>query len=153
MYDISRLRKNSETLERYLASIPSDNKVFSKTRVDYQPEGMIIEGLKKSAKDAFIIVFSAEWCPDCAKQLPPLAKIAQEAGIEVRVFGHLMRNPLNPNERWRIPPSPLEVREFNVTKIPLIVVLNARGEKLGEIVESPPEGLSLEEALLKILER
>ncbi|MBS7619206.1 thioredoxin family protein [Candidatus Bathyarchaeota archaeon] len=152
MYDISRLRKNSEKLESYLASIPSDNQVFAKARKDYQIEEKIIEGLKKYAKDAFIVVFSAEWCPDCANNLPRLAKISKEAGIEARVFGHLIRDPLNPKERWRIPPSPPEVREFNVVKIPLILVFSKKGEKLGEIVENPPEGMSLEEALLKILE-
>lgn len=152
MYDISQLRKNSDNLESYLASIPSDNQVFAKARKDYQLEEKTIEGLKNYAKDAFIIVFSAEWCPDCAKNLPRLAKISKESGIEARVFGHLIRDPLNPKEKWRIPPSPPEVREFNVVKIPLILVFSKKGEKLGEIVENPPEGTNLEEALLKILE-
>jgi len=68
----------------------------------------------------------------------------------MRVFGHLMCNPLNPKEKWRIPPSPPEIREFNVVKIPLILVFNKKGRKLGDIIENPPEGLSLEAALLKI---
>ncbi|MGB9623109.1 MAG: thioredoxin family protein [Candidatus Bathyarchaeia archaeon] len=152
MYDLSRLRKNSEKLESYLASIPSDNQVFAKARKDYLLEERAIEGLKKYAKDVFIIVFSAEWCPDCANNLLRLEKISEEAGIEARVFGHLVRDPLNPKEKWRIPPSPPEVREFDVVKIPLILVFNKKGEKLGTIVENPPEGMSLEEALQKILE-
>ena len=83
----------------------------------------------------------------------PLNKISEFSGLEVRVFGHLMRSPLNSSERWKIPPSPPEVKEFNVKKIPLIVVLNKNGEKLGEIEENPPKGTSLEKALLQIYEQ
>ena len=46
-----------------------------------------------------------------------------------------------------------EVKEFDVVKIPLIVVLNGDGEELGEIVENPPEGETLEESLFKILRK
>ncbi len=71
----------------------------------------------------------------------------------MRVFGHLMRNVTDPDEKWAIPPSPPEVKAFNVIKIPLITVLNKEGEKLGEIIENPPEGQTLERALLDILKK
>jgi len=50
-----------------------------------------------------------------------------------------------------VPPSPPEVDEFSVPKIPLIVVLNKDGEKAGEIVENPPPGKTVEQALLAIM--
>jgi len=98
-----------------------------------------------------VVVFSAEWCPDCFRNVPVLGLVSEETGLEVRVFGHLMRNIKDPDEKWAIPPSPPEVKTYQVIKIPLITVLNQDGEKLGEIVENPSEGVTLEDAILDIL--
>lgn len=151
MYDLEKIRKGSEPIADYLKSIGPDNAVFAKGPKDYHPDDKFVSGLKRYTKKVMVIVFSAEWCPDCARNVPALGRIAEAAGIEVRVFGHLMRSPLSSAERWKCPPSPPACREFNVVKIPLIVVLDTRGEKQGEIVENPPTGERLEETLLKIL--
>lgn len=111
----------------------------------------VTEKLKKYVKEVVIFVFSAEWCPDCFRNIPILAHLNNKIGLEVNVFGHLMRGAKSNNERWRIPPSPEEVIEFDVIQIPLIVILSKKGDVLGEIVENPPKGKSLEEALLEIL--
>jgi thiol-disulfide isomerase/thioredoxin len=100
-----------------------------------------------------VVVFSAEWCKDCRRNVPVLGLVAEATGLEVRVFGHLMREVKDSDERWSIPPSSPEVKEFNVIKIPLISVLDGNGEEIGEVVENPPEGQSLEEALLDILKK
>jgi thiol-disulfide isomerase/thioredoxin len=107
---------------------------------------------KKYVDKATVVVFSAEWCKDCHSNIPVLAQINRDVGLEVLVFGHLMRDSKNHGNRWSVPPSPPEVKEFNVIKIPLILVLNTQGQVLGEIVENPPEGKTLEQALLNILE-
>ena len=64
-----------------------------------------------------------------------------------------MRDSKSNAKKWAVPPSPVEVEEFKVVKIPYIVVLDMRGVKRGEIVENPRPGLTLEEELLGILER
>jgi len=79
--------------------------------------------------------------------------ISEATGLEVRVFGHLMRDPKRSRGYWSIPPSPEEVEEFSVRRIPTIFVLDREGRVMGEIVESPPAGKSLEAALLDILRR
>ena len=89
---------------------------------------LIVKELKKRAKDYLIIVFSAEWCPDCMRNVPVLDLLAEATGIEVRVFGHIMRDAKSNTRKWAIPPSPPEVEEFNVVKIPLIVVLRRTGK-------------------------
>lgn len=151
IYDLEKIRRNSVPVADNLISIRAEYSDFSRRKTEYRLENNTVEELKRHAEKAFLVVFSAEWCPDCARNIPVLGLIAESTGLEVRVFGHLKRNHLNPKKRWRIPPSPPEVREFNVVRIPLITVLNNRGEKIGEIVENPPEGLSFEEALLQIL--
>lgn len=152
-YDLKRMRQASQPIAEYLKSASHSNPAFAQRYGEYRVDASAIEELKGFGKGYMIIAFSAEWCKDCARNVPVLGLISEAAGLEVRVFGHLMRDPLNPTVGWRIPPSPPEVREFNVTKIPFIVVLDMNGEKVGEIVENAPEGLSLEGAILKILKR
>jgi len=87
---------------------------------------------------------------DCAPNVPVLALMADKTGLQVRVFGGLMRDPLNPKERWRIPPSPPEVRDFKVEKVSTIFVFDKKGEELGKIVENPSAGKTLEEEILDL---
>jgi len=150
-YDLTRLRENSEGIAEYLSSVSCVAPAFANRKGEYRLNENITGELKRHLGETVVIVFSAEWCPDCYRNVPVLGLLSEATGLDVRVFGRLKRDVKNPEKRWRIPPSPTEVREFNVVKIPLIVVLNKEGEKIGEIVENPPEGKSLEEALLEIL--
>ncbi|MFQ6052772.1 MAG: TlpA family protein disulfide reductase [Candidatus Bathyarchaeia archaeon] len=152
MYDIEKIRRNSEPVSGYLSSIGAEHESFARRLEEYRLDGKVVEALKRHAGRAVVVVFSAEWCPDCARNVPVLGLISEATGLEVRVFGHLKRDPLNPKARWRIPPSPTEIKEFDVSKIPHIAVLDTEGAVIGEIIENPPEGKSLEEALLHVLE-
>ena len=151
-YDLTRLRENSEGIANYLSAVSGEAPAFAKRKIEYRLNENVTGEMKRHSGEAVVIVFSAEWCPDCHRNVPVLGLLSEATGLDVRVFGRLKRDVKNPEKRWRIPPSPAEVREFNVVKIPLVVVLNKEGEKIGEIVENPPEGKSLEEALLDILE-
>jgi thiol-disulfide isomerase/thioredoxin len=150
-YDVAKLRKGSEAVHDYVSTPSKAKEAFDKRRTEYKLDAAVIKELKKKAKDYTIIVFSAEWCPDCMRNVPVLDLIAEATGIEVRVFGHIMRDAKSNTRKWAVPPSPPEVDEFNVPKIPLIVVLNKDGEKAGEIVENPPPGKTVEQALLAIM--
>ena len=150
-YDLEKIRRNSLPVADYLISIEAEHPSFSRRKSEHRLDSNTVGELKRHAGKALVVVFSAEWCPDCARNVPVLGLIAEATGLEVRVFGRLKRDTHNPKEIWRIPPSPPEVREFNVVKIPLIAILNKRGEKIGDIVENPPEGMSLEESLLNLL--
>jgi thiol-disulfide isomerase/thioredoxin len=117
----------------------------------YMLDLKVTEKLNKFVKEVVIFVFSAEWCSDCIRNVPILAHLNNKIGLEVRVFGRIMKDAKSNKQRWRIPPSPDELTEFNVTKIPFIVILNKKGKMLGKIVENPPKGKSLEETVLEIL--
>ncbi|UCD45221.1 MAG: thioredoxin family protein [Candidatus Bathyarchaeota archaeon] len=150
-FELEKLREKAEPVSRYLDSVSGTSSAFARRREEYSPDEGVLSELKEHASRAVIIVFSAEWCPDCFRNVPVLDVIREATGIEVLVFGHLMRDVKDPKSRWHIPPSPEEVKEFDVVRIPLITVLNNEGEKIGEIVENPPEGKTLETALLDIL--
>jgi len=152
MHDLTALRASSEPIKEYL-SAPSDaTEAFNQRLHEYELDPLVTERLKAHAGKAYIFAFSAEWCKDCKRNVPVLRLIQDATGIEGRVLGHIMRDAKNPDERWRIPPSPPEVKTFNVIKIPHIAVLDAHGNELGAVIENPPEDKTLEEALLAILE-
>jgi len=152
-YELEAIMSNSESVADYLKSSEEKTPKFAERKTTYKLNKETVEKIKTYAGSAVVVVFSAEWCPDCYRNVPVLGLISEETGLEVRVFGHLMRNVKDPDEKWMIPPSPPEVKTFNVIKIPLITVLNEDGEKLGEIIENPPEGQTLEKALLDILKK
>ena len=152
-YDLEAIMRNSESVAEYLKSSEEKTPRFAERKAAYKLNRETITKIKSYIGSTVVVVFSAEWCPDCFRNVPLLGLISEEAGLEVRVFGHLMRNVKDPDEKWATPPSPPEVKTFNVIKIPLIIVLNKAGEKLGEIIENPPEGITLEKALLDILKK
>ena len=153
IFDLEAIRSNSESIPDYLKSSEEKTPRFAERKSTYKLNKETVEKIKAHATSSVVVVFSAEWCPDCYRNVPVLDLLSEETGLEVRVFGHLMRNVKAPNEKWAIPPSPSEVKDFNVVKIPLIIVLNEEGEKLGEIIENPLEGQTLEGALLDILQK
>jgi thiol-disulfide isomerase/thioredoxin len=151
-YDIESLRMKSEPISKYLDGAQETTQSFSKQLENYRLDERVAKSIEGLADGVVVFVFSAEWCPDCYMNVPVLKLLQDATGIEVNVFGHLKKGDRDAGELWEIPPSPPEVADFDVRKIPLIVVLNHEGEVLGEIVENPPEGQTLEEAFLKILE-
>jgi hypothetical protein len=110
-----------------------------------------VNRLKRFANKCVIVAFSAEWCKDCATNIPVLALISEATGLETRIFGGLKKDPLSPERKWRIPPSPPEVETFHVDKIPLIILFDEKGKEIGRIIENPSEESTLEEELLKII--
>lgn len=155
--NIAEIKRNTESVSDYLtgasAHSPSTLYLFTKRLKEYQIDEKILEKLKKHASKFVLVVFSGEWCANCARNVPILGLVAEATGLEVRVFGHLNQDPLKPGVRWRIPPSPPEVHDFNVVRIPHIAVFNAKGTEVDVIIENPPEGQSLEGVLLRIFER
>jgi thiol-disulfide isomerase/thioredoxin len=150
-YDVAKLRKGSEAVHDYVSAPSKAKDTFDKRHAEYKLDAAVTKGLKKKAKDYVVFVFTAEWCPDCMRNVPVLDMISEATGLEVRAFGHIMRDAKSNTRKWAVPPSPPEVDEFNVPKIPLIVVLRKDGEKAGEIIENPPPGVTIEQALLDIM--
>ena len=150
--NLEEIRRKTVPVNQYIESIgESFRQRFLERKITYQLNNEAVKKLKNLANDIVVVAFSAEWCKDCAANIPVLALIAEATGLEVRVFGGLKRDPLNPSRKWSIPPSPPEVEKFHVDKIPLILVFNKEGVELGKIVENPKEGLTLEEEILQIV--
>jgi thiol-disulfide isomerase/thioredoxin len=150
-HDLVSLREKTVPISDYLEGASKTTDSFYRHLNSYSLEESAVRGIEKLFGEAVVVVFSAGWCPDCHRNVPVLKLLSDETGLEVMVFGRLKKGDRSKGELWRVPPSPMEVADFEVKKIPLIVVLNQKGEKLGEIEENPPPGKTLESALLEIL--
>ncbi|MEM2147874.1 MAG: thioredoxin family protein [Candidatus Bathyarchaeia archaeon] len=152
--DPLEIKQKTISVNQYLNNIsePFRDKFLERKR-EYTLNGEAVEKLKKFVSKYFVVAFSAEWCKDCAANIPILALLSETAGLEVRIFGGLKKDTLNPKNKWRIPPSPPEVETFNVNKIPHIIIFRTDGEEIGKIIEKPSDALTLEEEILQIVSR
>lgn len=149
--NLADIRKKTVSAKQYIDSLEQPFKdKFLMRKETYRLKQEVISQLKKFVNEHVIVAFSAEWCKDCTANIPVLALISEATGIETRIFGGLKKDPLSQTSKWRIPPSPQEVKTFNVDKIPLIIMFNMDGEEIGRIIENPQEP-TLEEELLKII--
>jgi len=144
--------KKTIPVGKYIGSIEQPfREKFLIRKQTYQLNREAINQFKRFANKCVIVAFSAEWCKDCATNIPVLALISEATGLEVRIFGGLEKGPLSPEGEWRIPPSPPEVETFHVDKIPLIILFDEKGKEMGRIIENPRKESTLEEELLKII--
>jgi hypothetical protein len=149
--DLSEVRNRTISVDQYIDSLEQPFlEKFLIQKQTYQLRQEETNQLRKLADDYLIVAFCAEWCKDCAVNIPVLALISEATGLETRIFGGLKKDPLGHACKWRIPPSPPGVETFNVDKIPLIIVFDKEGKEIGRIIENPQEP-TLEDELLKIM--
>jgi len=146
--------KRTVSVDKYINKMAEPfKKRFLERKQTYRLNEKAVGKLKGHVKDVVIVVFAAEWCKDCAANVPVLALLAEELGMNVRVFGGLKTDPLNPKEKWRIPPSPPEVKTFDVQNTPHIIIFDKQGKQLGTIIENPKHENTLEEEIIHIIQR
>lgn len=150
--NLLEIRRRTVSVKEYLNSLrqPFREKFLTRKQT-YQLNREATNQLEKFANKYAVVAFSAEWCKDCAANIPVLALISEATGLEVRIFGGLKKDPLSRARKWRIPPSPQEVETFRVDKIPLIILFDKKGREIGKIIENPREEPTLEEELIKIV--
>ncbi len=150
--DLADVRKKTVKADQYISSLDQPfRQNFLIAEQTYQLNSQAVNQLKRFAGRFVIVVFSAGWCKDCAKNISVLALMGKATGLEVRVFGGLKKDPLSHVGKWRIPPSPPEVKTFSVEKIPLIIVFDDGGVEIGRIIENPKQWPTIEEELLAII--
>jgi thiol-disulfide isomerase/thioredoxin len=152
MVDLSEIRKKTVSANEYINGLeqPFREKFLARKRT-YQLHTETVKQLKTLKGLYVVVAFSAAWCKDCAANIPVLALLSEETGLEVRVFGGLRKDPLSHLHKWRIPPSPPETELFNVDKIPLVLIFDIAGNETGRIVETPKRQPTLEQEILEII--
>jgi len=146
------IEKKTLSIDKYIESLEQHlQDKFLVRKQNYRLNVEATNQLARLAKDYTLVVFSAQWCKDCATNIPVLALISEIAGMNVRIFGGLKKDPLSRTRKWKIPPSPPEVEKFRVDKIPTIIVISKEGKEIGRIVENPKLASTLEQEIYEII--
>lgn len=154
IHNLKSLKENGITYKEYIDSLSGKSgEEFKQFYIDYNPKEDVISELAEKSKGYTIVAFSAVWCKDCKTNCAAFLKIVEKKPeIEAIFFKDIKSAPLDPNIRWRIPPSPPEVDEFDLRKIPTFYILNNEGKIIGELVENPSHKETIEEELVYILD-
>ncbi len=152
MTDLDDIRERTVSATEYVESMDGkEGDMFREAYRQYRLDPATVEELRPLADDIVVVVISAKWCKDCRNAVPVLRHLEETLGIEVRVFGNVKTAPLDPDHQWKVPPSPPEMEDWGVTRIPWIVLFDRQGNRLGTIVERPAVMPTLEAEILHLL--
>lgn len=126
---------------------------YEARRTEYRPNLHVLEEIKQIADQFIIVAISADWCKDCISNIPVLDIIHEATGLFVKILGGVKTDPLNPDRRWAVPPSPPEVDSLDIKAIPTILIFTKSGIEVGRIIENPEIKPNLEEELLYFMQK
>jgi thiol-disulfide isomerase/thioredoxin len=155
IHDVKHLESAGMQVDEMISKLSgTDGEVMKENYEKYKPKQEVLSELEEKAKDLLFVVFCAEWCRDCKTTAAYFAKIVKlKPSINGVFFKGLKSAPKDPDVRWRVPPSPPEVNDFDLRKIPTIYILNSEGKIVGELIENPAVKPTVEEELIYILDK
>ncbi|MHA2355468.1 MAG: thioredoxin family protein [Candidatus Thorarchaeota archaeon] len=125
---------------------------FLRRQDAYNLNNEAVDVLKGLKDDYEFIVFFADWCGDSRKAVPVLALLEKELEIKVTALGGMTKPPYGSDDFWAVPPSPEEVKTFDIRSSPTIIVFKKSGEEIGRMKTRPKNTGSVEEELIWIIE-
>jgi len=128
----------------------------------YSPKEDIIKKISLLVSDKKeminLLAIGADWCHDCAKQVPSMLKIVNNINeniIKFRILYGVKTNPFHKEDEplWHKEKSPPEATKpkFNLEAIPTFYFFKKDGQYVGRIVEGPAENSTLEQEILDIV--
>ncbi|MCJ7817849.1 MAG: thioredoxin family protein [Candidatus Thorarchaeota archaeon] len=152
MIDFEDIRKRTTNIKGYIDALSEKDKdivmeLYDECKINEE----VVSELREILKDLKVVIFSAPWCGDCKRAMPPLLHLEEKAGLKAMVFGDIKTDPLNKNVQWKVPPSPPEINEWGATAIPWLEFFDSAGNKVGTLIEKPTVKETLEEEILYIL--
>jgi thiol-disulfide isomerase/thioredoxin len=152
MIDFNDIRKRSTDVRGYINALSEKDKdIVMEAYEAYHINETALKELQKIAKGLKVIIFSAAWCGDCKQAMPVMLHIEEKTDFDIMVFGNIKTDPLNKDVKWRVPPSPPEINEWGATAIPWFVFFDAKGNRIGTLIEKPTVKATLEEEIVHVL--
>ncbi len=155
---IKELKVTGKTLMKYLEEMKFEWGKQPLKPLDKSQIKSLYELLK--VKEFVLLVFSASWCKDCKLHVPEVSTIQETLlnnfnyDFEVIVFSGLKFDSLNPENFWKVPPSPVEAVKFNIIALPTLILLEKEsGKEVGRVTEHPQENRNILEELIFLLSR
>ena len=151
-YEVGKDPENGEKVYRGIFSFNDMQKDSSFTWLrkgfsDYQPDASAMKFLEGHLRSYDIRVFMGTWCSDSHDLIPKFYKVLQ--GIGFMPMGNLVIGL----DRAKTTKDPymIQVREFRVTLVPTIILINSQGREVGRITESADK--SIEADMVKIIKK
>lgn len=152
MLNFDDIKKRTTNIRGYIDKLEDkDRDIVLEAYSEYKLNTQAAIELKDLLKDLKVVIFSAAWCGDCKRAMPVLLHLEEKYGLNAMVFGDIKADPLNKKVKWRVPPSPPEINEWNVTAIPWFEFFNSKGKRVATLIEKPKVKATLEEEMLYIL--
>lgn len=152
MIDFHDLHQRTTTVKGYVEGLSEkDRDLIMEEFEDYEIKEPVLERLRNLMEGMRVVIFSAPWCGDCKRAMPPMLHLEEELGLDVMVFGNIKTAPLDPDKQWAVPPSPPEINDWNVKAIPWFVFFDDKGKEVGVLIEKATVKKTLEEEILHIL--
>ena len=108
--------------------------------------------LAEYLEDYTVVACFADWCGDARRAIPVLKVIEDATGKKIVTLGGMKKPPYGSKELWAVPPSPEEVRIFEMTSSPTILIFNKSGQEIGRIKTRQRMTPTIEEEIVKIIE-
>ena len=152
MIDFEDIRKRTTNIKGYIDALSDKDKdIVMEAYDEYKLNEDVVEELRDVMKGLKVVIFSAPWCGDCKRVMPPMLHLEEKIGLDALVFGTIKSDPLNKEAQWRVPPSPPEINEWGATAIPWFEFFDLDGNKVATLIEKPKVKETLEEEILYIL--
>ena len=126
--NVDRLFEGGKTWPQFLAGVSAQRDLWTKTESAVTVPPDVIERAKRASRGLQLLVVSEDWCPDSAYSVPYVARLAQSAGIPLRVLDRTAGESLMAAHRTS------DGRTVTPT-----IVLARNGRDVGAWVERPAE--------------
>lgn len=125
---VDHLFESGRSWQQFFTAVSAQRELWLKTESAVTIPIDIIERTRKAGGGLRLLVVAEDWCPDSAYSVPYVARLAQSAGIPLRVIDRAAGEPL-----MRAHPTP-DGRSVTPT-----IVLLRNGRDAGAWVERPAE--------------
>ena len=83
---VERLFERGKTFQQFLDGVSAQRELWLRTEAAVTIAPDLLEHAKKSGRGVQLLVVAEDWCPDSVYTLPYVARLAEGAGIPLRVF-------------------------------------------------------------------
>jgi hypothetical protein len=126
--ELDHLFERGKSWQQFLASVSAQREMWLKTESRVTVPRDATDRARKAGQGLRLLVVSEDWCPDSAYTVPYIARLAESAGIPLRILDRTAGQALMSVHRTR------DGRTATPT-----IVLSRNGRDVGAWVERPAE--------------